>query len=300
MALAACSPEGAPQDGRAAQSEGDVIASYAGTRMTTEDFRTEIERLPPRSRAQLSTAERKRQFLDNLILRRLLADEGNAKGYDRDPEISRQVDDLRERLVVQRVMRDLQEPPELTDNEVRDYYEQNRRMFSGAQVRASHILVKDQDLVRRLLETLREDPSKFDQLAKEHSIDTTTAARGGDLGFFGQGRMVGEFEQAAFNLEKPGDLSEVVQTDFGYHIIKLTERKEGADKPFDEMKDRIRMAMLNRKRQEQMNARFEELRSKAGVTVNEEILAAVEIPGVAETGPGATPGSPTTPPAGGH
>src|SRR6185295_4684205 len=99
----------------AASHGGDVVATYAGKRFTTEDFRRELERLPPRSRAQLTTPERKRQFVDNYVLNELLADEGHTQGYDHDPEISRQVDDLRRRLVVQRVMKDFQEPPEVTD-----------------------------------------------------------------------------------------------------------------------------------------------------------------------------------------
>src|ERR1700752_4141742 len=103
-------------------------------------------------------------------------------------------------------------------------------MSPGRQSRGSHILVKDEELAKRLREELRQDPSKFEELAKQNSTDTATAARGGDLGFFGQGRMVPPFEQAAFALEKVGDMSEVVKSPFGYHIIKLTERKEGGEK----------------------------------------------------------------------
>ena len=219
----------------------------------------------------------------------LLADAGAARGYDTDPEITRQVDDLRRRLIVQRVMKDFQEPPEITDADVKAYYDQNRRLFSGAQIRASHILVKDEELAKRLREQLRQDPSKFEELAKTNSTDTATAARGGDLGFFGQGRMVAPFEQAAFALEKPGDISEVVKTPFGYHIIKLVERKEGGDRPFDEVKERIRVNLLNQRRQEQTQKRIEDLRAKANVTVDAAALAAVQVPGAAPT-PGAAGG----------
>jgi peptidyl-prolyl cis-trans isomerase C len=91
--------------------------------------------------------------------------------------------------------------------------------------------------------------------------------------------MVAEFEQAAFALEKLGDISDVVKSPFGYHIIKLTERKEGSDKPFEEVKDRIRVTLLNQRRQQAVNARFDEIRSKANVTVNDDVLAALEVPG---------------------
>jgi peptidyl-prolyl cis-trans isomerase C len=277
---AACASENAPSSGSSTTtaSGGEVIATYGGKKFTTEDFKREVERLPPRSRVQLTTLDRRRQFVDNFILNQLLAEQGHDKGYDRDPEIVRQIDDLRQRLVVQRVMRDYQEAPVLTDEEIKTYYDQNQRLFSGAQIHAAHILVKDESLAKQLRAQLDTEPDKFEELAKANSVDTATAARGGDLGFFGQGRMVAEFERAAFSLEKPGDLSPVVQTPFGYHIIKLLERKEGPSKPFDEVKDRIKVAMVNQRRQELVNKRFDKVKTDAKIDVHEDVLEKAELP----------------------
>ena len=278
---AACASENAPSSSTSQDkpaSGGTVIATYGDKRFTTEDFRREVERLPPRSRAQLTTPERRRQFVDNYILNELLAAQGRSKGYDRDPGIVRQIDDLRQRLVVQRVMRDYQEAPVLTDDDVRKYYDQNQRLFSGAQIHAAHILVKDEALAKDLRAQLDAAPEKFEDLAKTNSVDTATAARGGDLGFFGQGRMVAEFERAAFALDEPGDLSPVVQTPFGFHIIKLLERKEGPSKPFDDVKERIRVAMLNQRRQEVVNQRFDKVKAEAKIHIDEDALAKVELP----------------------
>lgn len=278
----ACARENAPSGSSppapAAASGGAVIATYAGKRFTTEDFRREVERLPPRSRAQLTTPERRRQFVDNYILNELLAEQGRAKGYDRDPDVVRQIDDLRQRLVVQRVMRDYQEAPVLGDDEIKAYYEQNQRLFSGAQIHAAHILVKDESLAKRLRAELDAAPEKFEELAKADSVDTATAARGGDLGFFGQGRMVAEFERAAFSLEKPGDLSQVVQTPFGFHIIKLIERKDGPAKPFEEVKERIRVALTNQRRQELVTERFDKVKADAQIQIDDDALAKAELP----------------------
>ena len=279
---AACANENAPSGSAGAPPEassgGTVIATYAGKRFTTEDFRREVERLPPRSRAQLTTPERRRQFVDNFILNALLAEQGKEKGYDKDPEIVRQIDDLRQRLVVQRVMRDYQEAPTLTEEEIKAYYDQNQRLFSGAQIHAAHILVKDESLAKQLRAQLDAAPDKFEELAKTNSVDTATAARGGDLGFFGQGRMVAEFERAAFALEKPGDLSAVVQTPFGFHIIKLIERKEGPPKPFEDVKERIRVAMTNQRRQDLVTQRFDKVKADAKIHVDEDALSKAEIP----------------------
>jgi peptidyl-prolyl cis-trans isomerase C len=294
---AACASENAPSTSTTTSStkssSGEVVATYAGKQFTTEDFRREVERLPPRSRVQLTTPERRRQFVDNYILNELLSEQGKNKGYDRDPEIVRQIDDLRQRLVVQRVMRDYQEAPTLTDDEVKAYYDQNQRLFSGAQVHAAHILVKDESLAKKLRDQLNGEPDKFDELAKTNSVDTATAARGGDLGFFGQGRMVAEFERAAFALENPGDLSPVIQTPFGFHIIKLIERKDGPSKPFDEVKDRIRVAMANQRRQEQVTQRFDKVKSDAKIEIHEDVLDKVELPS-------APPGATEAPEPSGH
>ncbi len=259
-------------------SGGAVIATYAGKQFTTEDFRREVERLPPRSRAQLTTPERRRQFVDNYILNELLSEQGKTKGYDRDPDIVRQIDDLRQRLIVQRVMRDYQEAPTLADDEIKAYYDQNQRLFSGAQIHASHILVKDEALAKQLRAQLDADPSKFEDLAKTNSVDTATAARGGDLGFFGQGRMVAEFERTAFGLEKPGDIGPVIQTPFGYHIIKLLERKDGPSKPFEDVKERIRVAMTNQRRQELVTQRFDKVKADAKIEINADVLDKAELP----------------------
>src|SRR6185369_2278237 len=158
------------------------------------------------------------------------------------------------------------------------YYDQNQRLFSGAQIHAAHILVKDEALAKRLKAELDAAPDKFDELAKTNSVDTATAARGGDLGTFGQGRMVAEFERAAFSLENPGDMSPIVQTPFGYHIIKLIERKEGPSKPFDDVKDRIRVAMVNQRRQEVVTQRFDKVKSDAKIAIHEDVLEKAEVP----------------------
>ena len=297
----ACSNDGAKSAAPASgKGDGDVVATYDGKRLTTADLQREIERLPPRSRLQLSNPERVRQFVDNYVLNQLLYAEGEAKGYADDPEIQRQVDELRQRLIVQRVMKDFQEAPDISDAEVRAYYDANQRLFSGAQIRASHILVKDEASARSLREQLRTDPSKFEELAKANSTDTATAARGGDLGYFGQGRMVADFERVAFSLENPGDISEVVKTPFGFHIIKLVERRDGTLKPFDETKDRIRVALVNERRQELVNKRFEDLKAKAKVTVNDDALSKIDLP--RPTPAAAPPGSPLGQPsaASGH
>jgi len=139
----------------------------------------------------------------------------------------------------------------VTDDEVKAYYEQNKKRYTiEEQRRASHILIslkkdasdKDKAAAKakadELLAQVRKNPSSFAKLAKENSQDTGSAERGGDLDFFEKGMMVKPFEEAAYKL-KQGEISDVVQSDFGYHIIQLTAIKPGSVKPLDDVKSEI-------------------------------------------------------------
>lgn len=139
----------------------------------------------------------------------------------------------------------------VSEADARAYYDQNQgRYGQDEQRRASHILLtageggsaKDKAGARKkaeeLLAQLRGNPGEFDKLAREHSKDPGSAAQGGDLGWFGRGMMVKPFEDAAFGL-KEGQISDVVESDFGFHLIRLTGVKPAQVKPFDEVRREI-------------------------------------------------------------
>lgn len=147
----------------------------------------------------------------------------------------------------------------VSDAELQAAYEQNKKQYSvDEQRRASHILLtvkkeassEEQKQVRTkaeaLLAELRKKPESFAALAKANSQDPGSAERGGDLDFFGKGAMVKPFEEAANKL-KVGEISELVQTDFGFHIIQLTAIKAGGVKPFDEVKGQIAAELKKQK-----------------------------------------------------
>lgn len=139
----------------------------------------------------------------------------------------------------------------VTEAGLQQYYEQNASRYTVAEERrARHILVKaekEQPAAERekakakaesLLAQLRAKPEEFPALAKANSDDAGSAAQGGDLGFFGRGAMVKPFEDAVFSM-KPGEISPVIETDFGYHVIQLTELRGGQKKPFAELRAEI-------------------------------------------------------------
>jgi peptidyl-prolyl cis-trans isomerase C len=152
----------------------------------------------------------------------------------------------------------------VTDEDAKKFFDQNPDKFRrGPALRASHILIgvepgageTEKKAAREKAEKLRKDlkgGADFAELAKANST-CPSSKQGGDLGVFGQGQMVPEFEKAAFAL-KPGDISEVVETKFGYHIIKLTERKDTESVPFETAKERINEYLKGQKIGEAVSA----------------------------------------------
>jgi len=306
LVLLACSnqPQGPAEshdDTRAAASpapaaagrspSGEIVARYGSHVLTAEEVTTELERLPDRSRRMMSADGRKR-FVENYILSDLLYDEGSRQGFANDPEIDRQVNDLRKRLVVQRVVRNLQNVPAISDEEVKKYYDANQAIYSTTTIKVRHILVKDEAQAHDLLAKIKQNPAQFGDLAKQYSTDTASASKGGDLGFFGHGRMVPDFERAAFALKKPGDVSDVVKTPYGYHIIILDERKEGVAKPFDQVKEQIRATLRSQALQTRTQSFYDDLKKQANVTIDDATLekVAAAIPSSPEP-VGALPGA---------
>lgn len=254
--------------------QGEVIARYGDETLTAGELVVELGRLPQRSRALMDADARKR-FVENHVLNELLYDEGVRQGFAEDPEIERQVNELKRRLIVQRVVRKLQDVPPVTDEQVRQHYDAHKDRYSTTTIKARHILVKDEAKARELHAEVVEHPERFAEVAKASSADTASARKGGDLGFFGHGRMVPEFEAAAFALKTPGEISEVVKTPYGYHIIQLEERREGEPKPFEQVKEQIRATLRNEELQARTREYYEQLKQNANLTIDEEALERV-------------------------
>ncbi|MEM4992138.1 peptidylprolyl isomerase [Priestia sp. SB1] len=125
-----------------------------------------------------------------------------------------------------------------SEKKLKAYYEKHKEEFETA--KASHILVQDEKAANEIKKKLDEG-GDFSKLAKEYSIDTATASNGGDLGEFKRGDMVTEFSDAAFSI-KLNTISDVIKTDYGYHIIKVTERKQ---KTYEQAKDQVEKAYLS-------------------------------------------------------
>ncbi len=140
----------------------------------------------------------------------------------------------------------LKERVSITEEEMTTYFEENKDSYAQAeQVEASHILVEEEATANEVMEKLHAG-GDFGELAAEYSTDTSNASSGGDLGYFGKGEMVEEFENVAFSL-KIDEISSPVKTEYGYHIIKVSDKKEAADANYEESKDAIEEALFEEK-----------------------------------------------------
>jgi len=233
-----------------------------GTVISFSDVLSELQRAPEEIRqSALSRPEAVQQLANNLLVRRVLAAEAERDGLAADPIVLASIAIARDHVLSDaRLARlDAQNTPSeaALDAYARNLYQTGGPRFERpAQTRARHILLpntgpeslkKAQDLLAQL-----RAGASFEELAKANSTDKASAARGGDLGFFGAGQMVRPFEDAVNALAKPGDLSAPVESQFGYHIIRLEERREKGTQPYAEVRsqliDEARTAILNQSR----------------------------------------------------
>jgi peptidyl-prolyl cis-trans isomerase C len=180
---------------------------------------------------------------------------------------------LKINILVKEVLADVQTT--VTDQETSEFYQANPENFRAPeQVRASHILLKTsaeaspevKSQKRLELAGLRgkiQNGADFAKLAGEHS-ECPSKQQGGDLGFMERGKMVKPFEEAAFNL-KTDELSDIVETQFGYHLIKVVDRKEARTVPLEEAKDKIAEYLKSTKEQQAFNTYMEKLRESASI-----------------------------------
>jgi peptidyl-prolyl cis-trans isomerase C len=271
-----------------AKKDGQVIAEVNGDTITTGDFQKELENLPPYLKPMADTPEGKKELLDTMVVRELILQQARKDGLDKSPEVAAKLEELKKRVVVEAFLKKkVEEQAKVSDEEMKKFYEENKDKFkTGAQVHASHILMKSEDEGQKVLKELKEG-GNFEELAKKHSIDGA-AAKGGDLGWFSKGSMVPEFEKVAFGL-KDGEISGLTKTQFGYHIIKVTGKRPAGIRTFDEVKEQIKTAILPSKQQEVFQKLKEDIKKDAKVTIKEEVLkgiggsAAAELPATGGT-----------------
>lgn len=186
-------------------------------------------------------------------------------------------EDIKRNLKIQKLV-EAQFPPDLeaTDEEIKEFYSANTAQFEQPeQVEASHILIQvspgatEEEKAAKLgeIQALKdriEGGADFAEVARESSQDEGTKARDGSLGFFGRGQMIPAFEEAAFALET-GEMSDIVETQFGYHLIKVSDKRAAGTVPLEEVSEQIGMFLTNQKKQQAIGAYLKKLRQGADI-----------------------------------
>ncbi|MCW5235983.1 peptidylprolyl isomerase [Verminephrobacter eiseniae] len=213
------------------------------------------------------------QLAANVYLQRAMALQAERQGLAQGPEAAAALALAREKTLADLYLADFDKRHQPDDAALLAYAQSTYRAMDDKQlaaperIRVKHLLVKEKSPEKRALieQWLAEAKAgkDFAQLAKDHSEDNASAAQGGDLGFLTDGSTVPPFEQAMKALKEPGDLSEVVETSFGYHIIRLEERRPAGLRGFDEVRDQLRL--------QARNALLREARAKDAQRLQEEM-----------------------------
>ena len=220
----------------------------------------------------LQEAKKQKLNIDDAAIDKYITDLEGLLGQPIDPLLERMNvtekefrEQVREQLTITKLLEDKTVPKEsITDEQIEAFYEANKEAFTvPEQVNASHILVETEAEAKEIISQL-EDGKDFGAVAKEKSIDPSAKTNNGNLGFFGKGQMVAEFEKAAYALNK-GEISEPTKSQFGYHVIKVYEKRKAGKLSLAEAKEDIRSAIQEELSKQKVNAFVKELVSQAKI-----------------------------------
>lgn len=212
-------------------------ASEMGISVSDEEVDTEIEN----AKKYFETQEKFDEFL---------------KGQNMDLDYFKE--SVKKDMTISKLIEKLTENVSITDDEVKKYYDDHQNEFMS--VKASHILLDTKEEAEKILQRVKAGEN-FNELAKQNSKDPSAKENSGDLGYFRHGDMVEPFEKAAFAL-KPGEISDIVQTDFGFHIIKVEDSK--LDK-YEDVKEELKSSILNDKKNAEYDKLLADMRSNAKI-----------------------------------
>jgi peptidyl-prolyl cis-trans isomerase C len=226
-----------------------VLADVGTNKITVKDFKRELNNLPDNLKAMADTLEGKNEILDTMVIREMVLQEASKSGIDKHPEIAEKMIALKKRLIVESYLKSIVgDGSDIPENKLKDFYERNQSRFKGPEeIRTSHILVKNEKRAEAILAQIKAGDN-FEELARKYSTDSS-ASKGGDLGWFAKGSMVPTYDEAAFAL-KLNEISDIVKTDFGYHIIRLTGKRPAGIRLYDEVRQQIIAAILPTMQQE--------------------------------------------------
>jgi peptidyl-prolyl cis-trans isomerase C len=246
--------------GHSGEDAGPVVARVNGQPL----YRRDLEAyLPEADRAEITAEDRSASF-DRWLSTQLLYEEAMHSGLEVSRDVDWKLEQYRRDLVADRLVQEvLTRRAVVTRDEVMAYYRAHHDEFN-LEVRVSHILTNNLEDAEEAMEMLKTRP--FSWVARKMSVDKHTGA-GGDLGYLSKGNMPVEFEKVVFRM-RVGDVSEIVESEFGYHILKLTDVRAGLNElPFESVAQEISRELLLRKRAAVYDSLLTTLRTRAKIDV---------------------------------
>lgn len=253
----------------AGEPEGTrVLARVNGADITYADLKVRVEMMET-DRGPVPAA-RYKEILRALVREEILAQAAVAAGMDKEPSLVRRMEVAKRQVIIEELLRRrVAARTQIGDEELRKVYEDNRDAFTAEGVQVSHILVKTEAEAEAVKQELGQGKS-FAELAKAKSQDTGSADSGGDLGMVSRGQTEPEFEEAAFAL-KDGEISQVVKTQYGYHVLKGGARSKNVQS-FDEVKARLAEMLGRQKQRDALVGTMADLEKESKVELFEDRL----------------------------
>jgi peptidyl-prolyl cis-trans isomerase C len=255
------------------KENGKVLVTIDKEKITVEEFNKELDKIPMNMKMAVATESGKKSFLDRLIMKKLLLIEANKEKMENEKEFQTRLLDIKEQLLIESLLKKkIASNAQLNDEELKKYYDANKDKFKKEkEINTRHILLKTEEEAKQIKEKLQ-NGEDFVELAKKYSIDPNAKTTGGELGFYPKGSLLPEYEDIAFKLAKVGQVSGVVKSQYGYHIIRLEGTKPPAFVAFDEVKDFIKQQLAQEKQKELIEKYIEDLKKSAKLTINENLL----------------------------
>lgn len=238
--------------------EDKILAIVNGNELTEGDLEYTISKFPPERRRMFSTEAGKKQLLDQMVSFELIYLYGKENNLDKEESYLASLKNAEKEILTQVAINNVLKDAEVTEEEANKYYNEHIDEFKkGALTTAKHILVDSEEKALNIKKEI-DGGLSFEDAAKKYS-SCPSKERGGDLGEFPRGSMVKEFEDSAFSLPI-GSVSSPVKTQFGYHLILVTERKDENVPDFQEVKGTIHNNLLQQKQSQVYFDKIEELK----------------------------------------
>ena len=252
--------------------DAKVVAKVDGFSVLETDVQAALEELGPGLSPQMDAAQRRTYAIDYLIDLKIVAAAANKEKLGDSAEFKKRLDQTRDRLLMETTLT-REGDKGATEEAMKKFYDETVKGLKPAQeVKARHILVEKEEEAKAALERIKKGED-FAKLAAELSKDPGSGKEGGDLGWFEKERMVPEFAEAAFKLDK-GGVSDLVKTQFGFHIIKVDDKRDKPAPTYDSVKDQLKRYMIQKSQQDYVM----KLREAAKIEKVEAAPAAVVAP----------------------